>query len=726
VLVSRAIPALYGGVSQQPDTQRSPIQLAEMINSWSTVVDGIGKRPPSEHVAQLSEAQLESAFMHLINRDLVERYVVAITDGDIEVYDLDGTQRVVAFPYDKAYLDVPSGKTARETFACVTVADYTFILNKTKVVTQGVLDSDRTTSPLDYYNVNRPPNQTGAAQTQYPPNPTIGTYRGVVQTFQDLPSSGAVEGDTYKIQATADSGFNGYYVRRTSGTWIEVTRPGANNTIDEKTMPWALVRLGDGTFEFAPFSWAPRRVGDESSNPGPSFLGRTINDIYFAENRLAVTCDENTTLSRAGDFGNYWRMSAMDLFDDDVVDIAATETKVTKMRYAVPLAGHIMLFADQVQFRLDKGQFMTPTSCSLTVTTNYPTAPLVRPAPLGSDVYFGSEEGGWVRLFEYFVRDDSNNTDAADVTAHVPRYVPKGLRDITTSPEHDAVFLLTSGAKNRVYHYKFYWANENEKAQSAWGYWEFPADHSVIASECIGEYLYIVVVRPTGTFVERIDLSANATAPNTDFEVHLDRRAVVSGTYDAANAYTIFALPYAVPEADRADFKIVKGGLWSVGKGALLNPDLYTWVNDQTVMYPGNVSTQACLIGMSYTQRWTFSKWFMRNSNNDPDLSGRLQIRTVSLAYSRAGFFQTEVSPYGGDPEVEAIVPSMLSQFTGKTLGSAQLLVGDPVFDSGSYSFQVYGNAEDSVISITNDSHLGAWFVSAEVEFFWQKRARFA
>lgn len=724
MLVSRAVPALYGGVSQQPDTQRSPIQLAEMVNSWATIVDGIGKRAPTEHIAQISPASLAGAHLHLINRDVTERFKVVIEAGNIRVFDINGTERGVAFPHGKGYLAVPAGSTARETFACVSVADYTFVLNKTVAVAQGPVDSDRTAQPINYYDVRRAPGAGGAQYWQYPPNPSLGTYMGVVQTFQDLPES-APEGQTYKIQATVENGFSGYYVRRTQGTWIEVTRPGAANAIDATTMPWALVRLGDGTFEFSPFSWAPRRVGDETSNPGPSFLGRTLNDIFFMDNRLGITVDENAVMSRAGDFGNFWRMSAIDLFDDDVVDVATTETKVTKLLHAVPLAGSLMLFADQVQFRFDKGQFLTPTSGSISVCTQYPMATKVKPAPLGSDIYFPSEEGGWVRLLEYFVRDETNANDAADVTAHVPRFIPKGVTEIAATAEHDAVFVVTAGAPNRVYHYKFYWSEQNEKAQSAWGYWEFAADDVVLSAKCLGEHLYLVIARPTGTFIERINLSSTAAAPGLDFEVYLDRRKQLTGGYDAINDRTVFDLPYAVPAARRGDFQIVRGGGHGAGEGGLVAPSGYVWINDLTVAVPGNLSTAPCLLGFAYKQRWTFSKWFMKNQSGDPDLSGRLQIRTVTLYYTRAGYFQTEVAPYGTSPEVQAIVPAKLAEFTGKVVGNAELLVGDPTFDDGSYSFQVYGNAADSVISITNDSHLGAWFTSAEVEFFWQKRSRF-
>lgn len=726
MLISRSIPALYGGVSQQPDTLRSDIQLREQINCWSTIVDGIGKRAPSQFVALLSSLQLQDAFIHVINRDVNERYVVVITSTQVLVYDMEGKQRAVNFPYGNAYLKVPAGQTARETFAAVTVADYTFIVNKGVVVTQGVKNSDRETSSYNFYDPNRPVGATGASYGSYAPNPPIGSYGGVRQTFQDLPET-ASEGVTYKIAATSDSGFVGYYVRRTGGAWIEVTDPQANNTIDPYTMPHALVRQPDGVFSFSPFAWGPRRAGDAVTNPGPSFLGRTINDVVFVENRLGFLCDENIVLSRTGDFGMFWRMTVTQQLDDDFIDIQASETKVAKMLHALPMLGSIMLFSDQVQFRMEKGGAgaFTPSDCSLTPVTQFPASLAVPPKPLGSDVYFTSEEGGWARLLQYYVRQDgTNSTDADDVSGHVPRYVPKGIRSITASADLDAVFLVSDGAPNKLFHYKFYW-NGDQLAQSAWGHWEFPEGTTVLGCECIHSVLWLVIARADGTFLERIDLKDTATAPGMSHEVYLDRRMFLQGSYNSTGDYTLFDFPFAVAADEKPLWQMVRGPEASSGAGGLADPSKYRWLNDSTLLVPGNHTAGKSFLGVQYDSRWTFSRWYQKNSQGNPDLSGRLQVRTVSLAYSRAGYFSTEVAPYGTAPDVQPVVPHLLADFTGKTIGNADLLVGTPKFTDGIYTFQVYGNAEDAVITVTNDSHLGAWFTSAEVELFWQKRAQF-
>jgi hypothetical protein len=72
-------------------------------------------------------ANATTSYVHMINRDAVERYYVMITNGDLRVYDLAGNQKTVAFPDGKAYL---TNATPRTGFSAVTVADYTFVVNR--------------------------------------------------------------------------------------------------------------------------------------------------------------------------------------------------------------------------------------------------------------------------------------------------------------------------------------------------------------------------------------------------------------------------------------------------------------------------------------------------------------------------------------------------------------------------------------------------------------------
>lgn len=132
-LISSSIPNLVNGVSQQPFTLRLASQAELQENGLSTTSQGLRKRPPTKHLNKILSGTLGNAYIHTINRDENERYVVVITNGDLKVFALDGTEKTVSFPSGKAYLSAASPATS---FKAVTVADYTFLVNKSVAVAQ--------------------------------------------------------------------------------------------------------------------------------------------------------------------------------------------------------------------------------------------------------------------------------------------------------------------------------------------------------------------------------------------------------------------------------------------------------------------------------------------------------------------------------------------------------------------------------------------------------------
>ena len=77
-LISWSTASLVSGISQQPDTLRFASQAEVQENGFSSLVDGLTKRQPTEHVAKmLTTAALDAkeASVHTINRDVDERYL---------------------------------------------------------------------------------------------------------------------------------------------------------------------------------------------------------------------------------------------------------------------------------------------------------------------------------------------------------------------------------------------------------------------------------------------------------------------------------------------------------------------------------------------------------------------------------------------------------------------------------------------------------------------------
>ena len=126
-LLNHAIPNLINGVSQQSESLRLASQAESQLNGVSSVVEGLKKRPPTEFIKRISTSTLTNPFIHTINRDTNERYIIIITQNAIEVWGIDGTQYTVNTPDGIGYLNESNPKA---NFEALTIADYTFITNK--------------------------------------------------------------------------------------------------------------------------------------------------------------------------------------------------------------------------------------------------------------------------------------------------------------------------------------------------------------------------------------------------------------------------------------------------------------------------------------------------------------------------------------------------------------------------------------------------------------------
>lgn len=170
-LISRTIGSLINGVSQQPFTVRLPSQAEVQDNCISRIVDGVSRRPPTEHIDKLTATASPAGgyFIHVIDRSDSERYIVLVEDSDIRVFDFAGTEATVTkVGGSGAYLniDTGAGEEALSSFAAVSVADTTLVVNRnTAVAMEGNADADRPNEFLLHVTADTFPGGTGVIFT---------------------------------------------------------------------------------------------------------------------------------------------------------------------------------------------------------------------------------------------------------------------------------------------------------------------------------------------------------------------------------------------------------------------------------------------------------------------------------------------------------------------------------------------------------------------------------
>ena len=136
-LISSTIPNMINGVSQQPPALRLASQAESVINCLSSPVEGLTKRPPFNHIKKILNGSVGSRhpFVEVVDRDGTIQYLIMIRDGAIDVFDLDGNAQTIATPNGTDYLDIANTAEPADKFRIASVADYTFICNREKVVT---------------------------------------------------------------------------------------------------------------------------------------------------------------------------------------------------------------------------------------------------------------------------------------------------------------------------------------------------------------------------------------------------------------------------------------------------------------------------------------------------------------------------------------------------------------------------------------------------------------
>jgi len=125
-IVSRAIPTLLRGISQAADATKQADHADLQDNANSSPVQGLTKRSGSNFITAISNSTLGNVHVQTINRDTTERYIAVFSNGNVKVYELDGTELTVNKPDGTAYLNTSN---PRDQIKTVTIADFTFVVN---------------------------------------------------------------------------------------------------------------------------------------------------------------------------------------------------------------------------------------------------------------------------------------------------------------------------------------------------------------------------------------------------------------------------------------------------------------------------------------------------------------------------------------------------------------------------------------------------------------------
>lgn len=514
------------------------------------------------------------------------------------------------------------------------------------------------------------------------------------QRFTNLPAS-APDGFTVKITGEKGSNTDDYYVRYDTETqvWRECVRPGLKNHIKNSTMPHVLVREADGTFTFKEAEWEAREAGDEDSNPLPSFIDNTINDIFYHRNRLGFLSGENVILTRSADFFNFWMASAMEVQDTDPIDLAVSDNKIATLYHAVPFDAELILFSKDAQFALRSDNVLTPRDAYLTPpVTHFGCSLKATPVNAGRNIYFLAERSEYSTVREFFVAaDNTDSKDAQDITSHVPSYLPNGTYKIAPSSVENILMFLTEGDEESMYVYKYLFI-DSVRQQASWSRWSLGG--TIYGASFIEDSLYIVVERNDYLCLERVSFTFNTEdLPSEPYRVLLDCKQEVTVPEGGYNE---------LKDETTINVKSFYNEIYEPAKKYAIVTDDGTFeeVNaDGTVVLNGDYTGKKIVCGLIYNFRIALSTIYIKTEGErgvQALLEGRLQLRQLWFNYANSGYFKVKVEVFDKD--------TYEYTHTGRTLGTSDSILGKLMFSTGKFTVPIQSLNTNCKIIVESDA----------------------
>ena len=745
--VRLAAAPLTGGVSTQPPSNRFITQTTSNDNSLLAINRGLEKRYGSTFVVSGDTASGNLDYTgdptnileHWVKRNKEDAYCILIdkSQGDtsnvLQAFDSSGTKLTVTIKAGDeeamSYLRAGDG-VSRDDLRVYSSADTTFILNKTVVtaLTGGVTDyvmadhrvdiaSRDDTNPTSFLDPRRRPAHLNlhvnlvTTGVGYP----VGIYKYILRG----------------PDANSDN------TEQITGPWYErVTTPVANSLIDATTMPVRLVYdPATSSLELSLCPWNSRMSGDDVTNPGPSFIGHTLNDITIFEDRMWLSGGQFVASSQADDIYNMWIDDWITVTDADPIDILLSGSMVTSGEFMVQFDRTLMLIADgSQQWELQTLASFTPSDTNRVPTTNYSVDKKAVPVKLGSQLYFMSDEGRYSHLWEYFPNFNRGSNVGENVSIHAEGYIPKNVRRLTTSETNNMVFLWSSDESNSLYVYTSSWSG-TEKQQSSWARWVFDSDVTILGNSVINNDMYLTMTDGTNVWFEVLSLTppqstSDGSTPSTGwdllteggdsltteasqglalteasltgvgFHAAMDRQVIVTGTYSPTTKLTTWELPFKDGNMDT----VLLGEQWGLKTGQVIASTTTTTGGVTSLTATGDFSTYPSLIGKRYSQLVTLSFPFVKDEQQSV-IQGTFGIRTLDIMYEDSAFFEVDVTPKGR--------PTKTQRFLSNRFGSGVFGVQN-IEPFGRFRVPVRGNASDTVITIRNSSPFPSLFTNME------------
>ena len=447
--------------------------------------------------------------------------------------------------------------------------------------------------------------------------------------------------DDYYLKFVASNGVSGL------GQWIECAEPGIVKSFDLTNMPITIQRTATTTFTVARFTYADRDIGDDNTNPLPTFVNRSIERVLFFRNRLVFLAGENAIASRPGSFGDFFNNTALTVSTNDPIDIACSSTFPSTLMDGIEMSNGLLIFSSDQQFLLTTDDsVLTPETARLSSVATYNFNQKISPISLGKTVGFLDNSGQYGRFFEMANIASNAEPDVVEQSKVIPRLLPSDI-DLLTNSRENSIVLVGKSATDTVFGYKYYNTGD-KRLQAAWFKWKLP--RPIRYHFIIDDAYYFV---SDDNYLQMINLVQTSTDPSItqgdlNYLMHLDNYTTLSsGSYSSATNQTTFTASWLSSTlTQNGSLALIDDSDSQPHMGRYIVPT----VNGTTITAIGDWSGRTLVAGFLYEMLVEFPTIFVTKTAGEVTLSeitSSLVIHRVKVGLGNVGQYQSKLKRVG-------------------------------------------------------------------------------
>lgn len=484
------------------------------------------------------------------------------------------------------------------------------------------------------------------------------------RTVQVLNSSTAAE-DNYWAEFVAEDGVSG------DGYWQETRDPTVSPGLTASTMPHQLINTALNTFTFGVIPWEDRLVGDTTTNSDPSFVGSTIQQTFFYNNRLGFLTEDNVSMSQAGEYFNFYFISALTATAADPIDLSTASVRPAILHGVVPNVQGLILFSQYQQFLMysDEGN-ITPSNVQIRGISNYEVDTLIDPVEMKDAIMFLNKSASYSNVYAMKTMGDREQPQVVDIGRIISETIPDGVTDMIASSTNSMLGIYGKDLED-VYWFRTYDTGE-ETLYQAWYTWKLPGDVQFCYLE--GDEVY-AVVRAANKYsllvasLNQTDAQTTlVTADGTTVNPNIDYYSVATSVvYDATNRWSKCYIPFDHISTATPVVLIAGTGGSDPNAGLYYRPTVatdgggtYFRVDNEDL----SGSPSDVIVGYLYEFEVELPKTYFRLDENSADFTASLIIKRYRFSIGLSGAVEFRTRPTG-EAEWSELIPVIEADFYG-------------------------------------------------------------